>query len=170
MHRPQVPRGLTLQEIRITETFGPLRRTPSSAGDSTPHPSPRLSAPIAARNFHGPAMGSPAFRLRPGIDERQRMELREEHPAAAIDEERVRRRHRIDAEEGEGDHPAYGRGPRSAGHSAHLLVAPQDGVAAFRRHVPLDPEAEELPPDLADVRSAGDGLLADVAAFREAKR
>src|SRR6266568_4575552 len=28
MHRPQVRRGLTLQEIRITETFGPLRHAP----------------------------------------------------------------------------------------------------------------------------------------------
>src|SRR3989442_7784046 len=98
------------------------------------------------------------------------MEPGPQRPTAAIDEERVRRGHGIDPKEGEGDHPPDGRGPRGARHGADLLLPPRDGIAADRRHVSLDPEAEELPPDLTDVRPARHGLLADIAAFREAER
>src|SRR6266508_1855069 len=80
--------------------------------------------------------------------ERQRMEFRAERPTAAIDGEGVRRRDRIDPQEGESNHPADGGGPGGARHPADLLIAPQDGVAADRRRVPFDPEAEELPADL----------------------
>src|SRR6266566_3193427 len=98
------------------------------------------------------------------------MQSRAERPTAAIDEERVRRGHGIDSKKGEGGHPSDRRGPRGARHGADLLLLPRDGIAADRRRIALDPEAEELPADLADVRSAGDGLLADIAAFREAER
>src|SRR5437879_412583 len=98
------------------------------------------------------------------------MQSRAERPTAAIDEERVGRGHGIDPKKGEGDHPSDRRGPRGARHGADLLLPPRDGIASDRRHVPLNPEAEELPADLADVRPPSDRLLADVAPFRVADR
>src|SRR6266571_2601127 len=153
MHRPQVRRGLALGEIRITETFGPLRHASRmGAGDRTSYPSPRVSGPIAAWNSHDLLRDSPAVSLGAMTDERQGMELRSERPTAAIDEERVGRRQCIDPKQGEGDHPSDGRGPHGARHRADLVLAPEDGIAMDRRRIALDSEAEELPPDLADVR------------------
>src|SRR5213083_966936 len=149
------------QEIRITETFGPLRHASRiGAGDRTSYPTPRVSGPIAAGNFPRSCAGLRAFHLHAKTDERQGMELGPQRPTAAIDEEGVRGGHGIDPKKGEGDHPSDRRGPRGARHGADLLLPPRDGIAADRRRIALDPEAEELPPDLADVRSAGDGLLA----------
>src|SRR3990170_2485062 len=111
-----------------------------------------------------------ALRSRGAADEREGMEPRTEVPSAAVHEQARVRGDVVDPDEGEGDDPARRRGPGPARHPADLRPLQGDGIAAGRRDVPENPEAHELPPDVAAVRAPGDDLLPDVAALREADR
>src|SRR3972149_9062977 len=98
------------------------------------------------------------------------MERGPEIPPRAVNEDRVPRGHAVDAEEGKGDRAAEGRRPGTARDPSHLAPGRDDAVPVRRRHGPVDLEAEEISVHVASVCGAGDDLLPDVAAFREADR
>src|SRR2546422_7279207 len=106
---------------------------------------------------------------RASANERQRVKLCSQVPAASVDEQRVLRRDLVRPKKGKRDHPPGRRGPDTARDLADLSDPLRNLVAMDWRDVSIDSQAEQLAAHLAHLRSAGHRFLAHIAPFREAE-
>src|SRR5206468_3329180 len=170
-----LPRSRWTARINASDgrTHGYITVSPGLSVWSDPCPNFRLSSAEKQReNGACPTGISRDAATKPdrgkwSLRKRKRVEPGQQIPATAGDEQRDILGDLVRAEKRYRDHPASRGGPGTARDLADLTGPLRDLIAADRRDVGVDPQAEELAAHLAHVRPAGDRFLADIAPFRE---